>query len=309
MSNNQLTILLYHGVTDYQSSGIENNSGKHISKQEFEREMRYIKSNCNVLSMNEVVSLFQTQKTLPRNSVAVTFDDGFENNYTIAAPILEEVGVPATFYITSGIIGTDKMFWVDQLEFCIDLTTKKELDVCLGGKKHVFELQNDKAKIFALNTIKSYCKNVHKSVKDKVLESVILGTNLGPNPKISPNYRVLTWDQVRKMSKNPLFSIGGHNITHDTLSRLSFSEMSSQIQGSLEAIKEKINTDVVHYSYPEGQAEHFNSDTIDILKNNGIKCCPTAINGVNSLQDDLFYLKRVMVGMAGIKFPYRELRK
>ena len=132
--SNELTILLYHGVTDTPSRGIENFSRKHISDTDFREQMRYISKHCSVLSMDEVADIAQSGKHLPPKATAVTFDDGFRNNYTVAAPILEECRVPATFYITSGIINTDIMFWVDELEDCMNLSTHPSIEITLDKK-------------------------------------------------------------------------------------------------------------------------------------------------------------------------------
>ena len=304
-TDNKLVILLYHGVTNSVGYGIENSSGKHIDKKLFNKQMRFIKNNCNVLSMDEVIDLFVSKTPIPANAVAVTFDDGFTNNFTDAAQILDDIGVPATFYITTGMIGTNQMFWVDQLETCINLSTKKNIEVCLGDNRQIFQVGSYKDKVNSLNVIKTFCKNIHKDKKDLIVENVISETGVFPNSKQSLNYRVLTWNEVKQMNTNPLFSFGGHNVTHDTLSYLNHDEAVEQISGSINALKKNLGEDIVHYSYPEGQANHFNNSTIIILKANGIRCCPSAINGVNMKGDDLFHLQRTMVGMSDIVFPWR----
>src|SRR5574343_1136034 len=106
----KLSILLYHGVTREKSRGIENKSEKHMTEKQFFNQMKYLKERCVVLSMDQVVEYFISNRPLPKNPVAITFDDGFENNYTVAAPILDMLKLPATFYITSGIINENKMF-------------------------------------------------------------------------------------------------------------------------------------------------------------------------------------------------------
>ena len=58
MKKNPLTILLYHGVTNKDQKGIVNFSGKHINIKIFDNHMKFIKNNCNILSMNEVVEIY-----------------------------------------------------------------------------------------------------------------------------------------------------------------------------------------------------------------------------------------------------------
>ena len=141
-----LTILLYHGVTESTSIGIENYSGKHIKVEEFYRQMSYIKDNCNILSMDEIVDIKRKNEIWPENAVAVTFDDGFRNNYKCAAPILTKLNIPATFYICSGMIDSNKMFWVDKIEDCINLSKKSSIEIFLDTLNK-FSLKSDEEKI------------------------------------------------------------------------------------------------------------------------------------------------------------------
>ncbi|KKM07755.1 hypothetical protein LCGC14_1730790, partial [marine sediment metagenome] len=64
---------------------------------------------------------------------------------------------------------------------------------------------------------------------------------------------------------------------------------------SVEMINYNLGKPIVHYSYPEGLEEHFNQEVIDTIKVFGIKCCPTAISGPNTILKDLFRLNREMV--------------
>jgi peptidoglycan/xylan/chitin deacetylase (PgdA/CDA1 family) len=57
--------------------------------------MKYLKAHCTVLSMDEIVELKNSNTPYPSNAVAITFDDGFRNNFTVAAPVLNEFNLPA----------------------------------------------------------------------------------------------------------------------------------------------------------------------------------------------------------------------
>ena len=60
-------------------------------------------------------------------------------------------------------------------------------------------------------------------------------------------------------------------------------------------LKEKEAIESIHYCYPEGLKHCFNKSVIDVLKGHGVKCCPSAIDGINHLNSDLFNLKRIFV--------------
>ncbi|RHX78288.1 polysaccharide deacetylase family protein [Leptospira yasudae] len=303
-SSNELTILLYHGVTADDSYGIENYSGKHISSSTFRKQMEYISQHCNVLSMDEVCNIYNSGMDYPPDSVAVTFDDGFRNNYTVAAPILSEYGIYTTFYITAGIVNTDIMFWVDTLEDCINLCSKSFIKIDLD-KPVLFQLLSFEERKEALVEIKKYCKSVHAKRKDEVVEQVILETEVMPSVSHAKNYEKLSWQELKALSANPLFIVGGHSMYHDILSSLKPEEkLRKDISLSIDLLEYNLGYRMTHYAYPEGQYSHYNETVIRILKEKGIVCCPSAVHGTNDKNIDMFNLKRIMVGFGGIDFPF-----
>ena len=72
------------------------------------------------LSLDQVINFHKEKTPLPDFSFSITFDDGFENNYSVAKPILEKLSIPATFYISTNLVDKNLMTWIDQIEFCID---------------------------------------------------------------------------------------------------------------------------------------------------------------------------------------------
>lgn len=300
-----LTILCYHGVTKQKSYGIENYSQKHISHETFREQLRIIKNSCQVISMNDVVDIYKNKINIKDNLIAITFDDGFKNNIEIAVPILEEFNFEATFYITSGLIGTNKLFWVDQLENSINHYKKENLKIDLNSEVFDFQTKTKYDKIKTLNKIKKYCKQAKNNEKNRVVDYVnqlCEGDRTNRN-KVS-NYDLMNWNDIRRIHQNKNFIIGGHSLKHDLFSKIKTqSQLKYDIETSIELIENKIDGIITHYSYPEGQSVHFNNKVIKILKENNIKCCPTAIDGINLGTEDLFSLKRIMPGFMGRKFP------
>lgn len=302
--SSHLTILLYHGVSDCKSIGIENFSGKHIGASEFERQMLFIKENCKILSLDEIVEIKNNNEDWPPNSVAVTFDDGFKNNYTIAAPILKKLNIPATFYICSGMIETNKMFWVDKIEDCINLSENTEIDILLE-EKTLFHLDTNIKKINAVKRIKEYCKRIDVNTKEKVLNSLENQTGIKPKSSDAKNYQMMNWKDLKILNNDALFTIGGHTLYHDIMSAHEDEErMFKDIELSIGLLEFNLNEKISHFSYPEGQENHYNQTVIDKLKASEIVCSPSAIHGLNNHNNDLFNLYRIMPGFMGIPFPY-----
>tara|TARA_E500000178_G_C17023515_1_gene756745 strand:- start:1822 stop:2748 length:927 start_codon:yes stop_codon:yes gene_type:complete len=292
----KLLILLYHGVTDVVSNGIENYSRKHLDFKLFQNQMRLLKSKYNVISMDDVFYMKRNNLKFPKRSVAITFDDGFENNYSIAAPILDKFKVPATFYICANIVNSETMFWVDKIEDCINRTKTKQIIISLGGRKKIFKLDTYKKKIKCVEIIKNYCKKIKVKQKDRIINDLINRTFVLPKITTSKNYEKLKWNQVKKMYKNSLFTIGSHSLNHEILSMQNKEQMKKDVSKSLQIFNKKLNTEIRHFSYPEGQKNHYNEYIIKFLKKSGILICPSAVIGQNSRQIDLFNLRRCMIG-------------
>ncbi|MEO9136837.1 MAG: polysaccharide deacetylase family protein, partial [Casimicrobiaceae bacterium] len=99
----RVTVLLYHRVSDDTRDNLT------VGVEQFDRQMALLRRHCTVLSIEELLQL----EVIPASGVplvCVTFDDGYLDNYTNAVPILLRHGVPAAFFVSTGIIGTDRPF-------------------------------------------------------------------------------------------------------------------------------------------------------------------------------------------------------
>jgi len=302
MNKNELTILLYHGVTDSLSDGIENFSYKHIPVEDFEKQIRFLQENCTILSMDDVVTISKDGASWPQNAVAVTFDDGFKNNYTTAAPILEKYNCPATFYICAGMINTDLMFWVDEIEDCINRTSKREISILLE-KFVTLSLNDNVERISAVTQIKKYCKLSNAETKNRVIHELICETEINPSSNPSQNYKMMSWAEVRELNSSSLFTFGGHTLYHDVMTAQKMQDLAIDIDTTLNLLNYNLKQITTHFAYPEGQSNHYSDLVINALVDRGVVCCPSAIDGVNT-DEDLFNLKRIMPYFMGREFPY-----
>jgi len=99
----RVSVLLYHRVSDEARDNLT------VGIEQFDRQMALLRRRCRPLSLPEILSnrvLSKSREPL----VVVTFDDGYLDNYTNAVPILRRHGIPAAFFVATGIIGTDGRF-------------------------------------------------------------------------------------------------------------------------------------------------------------------------------------------------------
>lgn len=294
----RFVILLYHGVTKQSHRGIENSSHKQIPAGEFERQMERLSKEYRVLPLREIV-LLSSRRALPDHSVAVTFDDGFENNYNVAFPILQRLRIPTTFFLSSGHIGTGKIFWVDKVEYLLNETA--QADLFLPALQRGFPLRTPDDRRAALRQIKTTLKQTPRLIEPVLAQ---MQEQLQVDPRYDyPDYRTLSWDQVRQMRRSGLCEFGAHTVDHSILTHLSREEKASQILGSKQAIERQLQEPVELFSYPEGQGEHFDEETIGLLRSAGFSLSCTALFGFNTEETSPFHLRRNMVEFAS---PFEE---
>jgi hypothetical protein len=106
----------------------------------------------------------------------------------------------------------------------------------------------------------------------------------------------MTWDEVKKTNESSLFSFGGHGHTHSILSFLDDVQLAFELNTCFDLMKKKGGIGPEHFSYPEGLSNCYSTKVINELKKRGVRCSPTAIDGINKTGTDPFHLHRIMVG-------------
>jgi len=295
LNKDGLAIFLFHGVIEKQTHTVRNYSGKHIQSDNFEKCISILAAYGKPLTMNQVLQHLENGQSFVPGSFAITFDDGFENNISVAKPILERYKVPAMIYLTTNFIDNNQMSWIDKIEYAVQHTKKNKIRIVQTNKK--YSLMDSDEKIAFLMTIRRFVKST-ASCNPTVFSNQVCA-DLGFSGKIiadDPLDKKLTWEQINFINQNDLLiSFGGHSHMHSILSYLSYEDLCFELDTSLSLLKQKGGISPVHYSYPEGLAHCYSKTVIDELKIRGVRCCPTAISGVNSAKTNPFELFRIMV--------------
>lgn len=292
--NNELTIFLLHGVVKKSQYKIRNYTKKHLDEDYFYHTMKSLRNVGHPLSLDEVLHLITSRNPFPNNAFAITFDDGFMNNYTVAAPILTDLKIPATFYISTGMVDANAMTWIDRIEFCFEHNQKDKIKLPWETTDRVLTTRANQ--IDVLDEIRNYVKS-HKEInQDEFVQFVYSEFQVEEVRRSNdPLDRKLLWDQVSELNSHELFSVGGHAHNHEILSFLSHDELHHVVTMSLTYLLEKAGIETIHYSYPEGLEHCYSEAVISELKANNIKICPTAIDGTNPIGSDPFHLRRIFL--------------
>jgi peptidoglycan/xylan/chitin deacetylase (PgdA/CDA1 family) len=294
LTDHSLAIFLFHGVVETSDYTIRNYTRKHLERPYFQECLADLRRVGYPLSIEEVVEYHRAGEPFPPYSFVITFDDGFANNYSLAAPILNEFGLPATFYVTTNFVESNLMPWMDQLELCLELTSAQQLRFWWEEQIHSLATPQDKIRL--LDYLRYYVKREPAIDLDELTCTAFEQCGISPTRHGNgPLDLKMSWPQVRELAAADNFVVGGHTHRHAILSFLHQGELEAEIETSLALLRDKAGVHTCHYSYPEGLAHCYSEQVITTLKHQGIICCPTAIDGVNLITDDLFHLKRIMV--------------
>jgi len=282
LKNKHILILAYHRVLNLDDRFKLDPTLVSASVSNFKKQMEYLSRNYNVISIDQFYSKIGSPK---KNSVIITFDDGYIDNYTNAYPILKKYNLPATIYLSTNAVDNKEILWWDKVSFMIKNT--KESSLILPG--HVnYDLKN-KGK--ALRRIARDLKELKEEKKLMLIAD--MEKILKVKVKRAKNL-FLSWNQINEMKKNNI-SFGAHTVSHPILTNISSKKAEMEIVNSKKLIEKKIKSKVIHFSYPNGHVSDFNNHIISILKKNNFNTSVTYIPGWNKKSTNPYKLNRIFV--------------
>jgi len=128
-------ILMYHHVTDRDEVFLP-----HVTARVFGRQMEYLKREYRVRGLDELMEMVGRGEKIPARSVAITFDDGYEDVYLNAFPVLKRYDLPSTVFVSTGFIDSDRLPWTDELGFLFKKLTRPVWRLRSEGEESGFRL-------------------------------------------------------------------------------------------------------------------------------------------------------------------------
>lgn len=204
--------------------------------------------NYSIVSLDEIYHLLQHQNNNIK-FVAFTFDDGYQEIFTYAYPIFKKFNLPFTLYLTTGFLDNSGMAWWYPLENLI--LANDQISFQYNNKEYCFDCSSLGAKYNAFKKLRQLFINQYE---EQSLAAIFRKYNLDAyktTAEIS-----LTWEQVKKLSRDPLVTLGSHTASHRCLKALSLEEARNDILSSVTRLESQIQKKVEHFSYPFGQKEN-----------------------------------------------------
>ena len=244
-----LSILTYHRFPQQQGEPFDDGVID-TSAFEFERHVELVKKHFNVVGVDELCC-FAAGGSLPPNPVAITFDDGYLDNYQQALPILLRHQCKAIFFVATSFISERRMYWWDRVAYLVKQSQRQELELSYPDKFHV-ELSDRNAAIFKLLRFVKACPTLDMDRFLSELSSVTDVPWCREREREFADRLLMTWEHVRALHAAGM-DVQSHTRTHRILQTLSAAELFSELDGSRRDIERELGEAPRALAYPIGK--------------------------------------------------------
>ena len=279
-SKNKLNILIYHQVVTQRDPMRPDEP----TLDEFTQQMALIKQYYQPIALSKAVELL-AQSKLPANSICVTFDDGYLNNMTVAAPVLNVMGIPATLFVATRFSHGENM-WNDNLTDLISDDNRNKFDLSLIGLGICFVETVDQRRKLAGKVIMKV-KYLNYGERAKLVNQILL-----VNGRFSAPAKMMTPTQLQEIALSG-FEVAGHTQDHPILAVLNKQEQHQQISQGKGELEDWINGEVKGFAYPNGKwGKDYNETSLQVLTQCNFNYAVATDEGISTPKTNPLQLKR-----------------
>ncbi len=228
-----IVVLTFHRILDEQAF-LRTDSLPFIvvRKETFRQLVEYVSTRCETVDVRDA----SPEKIAKRLRVAFTLDDGWQDNYVNARPILREHGIPATVFLCTGLTGERMPFWPERARMAL--------------RRCLFERCGKRSETLIEALIESlkYCSPEARDAHIRMLRGPDTGSGTAGSYEGDVT---LTWEQVRIMHGEGV-RFGSHSHSHPILTTVPLEEMAREIRTSKQAFEEMLGTECDVFAYPNG---------------------------------------------------------
>ena len=280
--SNKVLILLYHRILE---QPFDNPLGTIVSKENFEKQIKYLSKNFEVTSLDRAFS-----EPTTKLKVIITFDDGYIDNYEVAFPILEQYGVTAHFFLATDYVSSGQPIWDWDLKLMMN-NSNKNFEINIGSENFNRNKYEGRDNILLWELI-SCLKFLESDERLKIIKNIKEQLEVD-NLDYSQD-RCMNWEEIKVMQDRGMH-FGSHGCSHTSFSFLPEDALKNEIRGSLDVINRELSPKSHFLAFPFGSKSDFNDKTIREVLSSGFDRCLLNVQGYNIAEDDNLSLKRKVI--------------
>lgn len=283
-----VAILMYHRVLSRKELDQQYiQPGMYVLDDVFDMQMRFMKEHFHVISFQELLDIWENKSfDESKRYCVITFDDGWLDNYTNAYPILKKYDIPATIFLPTAYIGTNKWFWPDKLAFLLMQFAKASYKLPSSILTKFPWLRD-----FSIDEIESVI-NEWKIFTEQEIEDRIVEVAEALKLELPEDRKILNWQEIEEMSGHNI-SFGSHSSNHKILTNHTADVVQKEVVDSMSVLRNQQINYLNVFCYPNGNS---NDVIAEIVKNSGYAAAVTTKSGLEQgVPDNRFSLKRTGV--------------
>ena len=289
-TSSKVVILRYHSVQD-DPAPFAHTIGWGIihATTAFAEQIEMIARHYKPVSMGDVQNFLAGGKNLPDRAVAVTFDDGYADNYEVAAPILDRFGVPGAFYATIKNVEDATPPWYCRLRNAFHMSLRNDWPDAREDREWPMATRAERHESFLVAS-----RRLAKLAGEAQMRSLVqIENELEVQPLGYAGAPMMSWDQLRGLIKGGHI-VGSHTMTHPNLAYVDDAVLRLELKESKRVMEEQFGSPVVHFSYPSPILQpHFNEATVERARQAGYQTSVTCVPGVVRRGQEPLALRRV----------------
>jgi peptidoglycan/xylan/chitin deacetylase (PgdA/CDA1 family) len=250
-----LTVVTYHRVVDSADVGDLDPDLIDATPDEFDAQMAYLRKNFHPVSIEEVLAAHHGGPKLRPDSVLVTFDDGYLDNYEHALPVLKRHDIKALFFVATGYISDRRLFWWERVGLTVRRSTRAQAHLDYPQAEEL-DLSSPAAKKKAIRRLNRIIKDQYGLDLERFLDGVASACGVTWDPeegRALGDRSLMTWDHVRGLRAAGM-GVGSHTHSHRILLTLLPGELPMELAGSRAALEERLGEPVTTIAYPAGKS-------------------------------------------------------
>jgi len=251
VNRRRVAILCYHSVVDRPLPPWVAAGGLHVPIDRFRQQMAFLARRYRVISLEDFVELTRGgARHVPVRGVVLTFDDGYANNLTVAAPILAEFGFPATMFLSTSYIGRGGLYWWDELAVLFSTLLGRRMTVPGWAS---LDLTNTDAVRAAFALGHRLLRSASLPVREELLGALRGATGEVTGGPWEELLRPARWEECRAAPPNIRF--GGHGASHQLLDEIRPDEARSDLLHCGHALRTELGSRASPvFCYPGGRS-------------------------------------------------------
>jgi peptidoglycan/xylan/chitin deacetylase (PgdA/CDA1 family) len=286
-----------------------------VSPHNFAEHLEVIRKRWNPISLQGLTEKLNAGG-MPHRAVVLTFDDGYVDNLSNAAPLLSKFNVPATVFVTTGDIGRDRAFWSDDLaqllfgpevlpgrlrlsiggevcEWSFEGATYKNDEEAAKHRRWSMDQADLGPREVAHRALHKLLRPMPHSSRMEILRQLAEWTGSEPVPQ--PGHRVMRPTELLQLAKSGLVEIGAHTVTHPMLFSLSPEQQKWEIWESKAQLEKILQREITKFAYPYGGPADYDAGTVDLVREAGFTCACSTSTGLVGPRADRFQMPRFHV--------------